>query len=194
MWNDMVRSSDVHDPIAVPASKLPEMLMKGHCPNVYFGKISLTAKWVCKLFRSDVARSGLINEEAYVRPMRTAVIYSSKTGNTKAAAEYIAGRIGAEAIDVRSAPDVSSYDRIILGMGIYAGRPSKAMSEFIESNKDSLKGASMFVTCLYNEEKGAKQLQKIAEGFGIADAIFFNKVKKQFGAEDSKLEEYIRTL
>ena len=77
---------------------------------------------------------------------------------------------------------------------MYAGKPSKIMRKYVEANKDKLADASLFVTCLYNDDKGAKQLETIAESFGIADAIFFDHVKKQFGVEGSKLEEYIATL
>ena len=126
--------------------------------------------------------------------MTTAVIYASKTGTTKKVAEYIAGKIGAKAISIKENPDLASYDRIIIGTGVYAGKPSKVMRNYVEANKDKLANASLFVTCLYNDEKGAKQLEAIAESFGIADAIFFDHVKKQFGVEGSKLEEYIATL
>ena len=126
--------------------------------------------------------------------MTTAVIYVSKTGTTRKVAEYIAEKIGAEAIDVKNCTDISGYDRIILGTGVFAGRIPKAMRNFVEANKDSLSGASLFVTCLYNDEKGAKRLEGIANMFGIADAIFFDGAKKQIGVEGSKLEEYIKTL
>ena len=126
--------------------------------------------------------------------MTTAVIYASKFGKTKMAAEYIAGKIGAEAIDVKNCKDISGYDRIILGTGVYAGNAPKAFSEFVDANKDKLSNASLFVTCLYNDDKGAKQLEKLAQRYGIADAIFFDGVKKQIGVEGSKFEEYIKTL
>lgn len=126
--------------------------------------------------------------------MATAVIFSSKTGNTKAVATYIASKIGAELIDVKKGADLSKYDKIILGCGVYAGKPSKIMTKFVEENREKLASASLFVTCMYNDDKGAEQLERIATSFGIADAIFFDKAKKQIGAEDSKLEEYIKTL
>ncbi len=126
--------------------------------------------------------------------MTTAVIYSSKTGNTKKVAEYIAQRIGAEAINVKECGDISGYDKIILGCGVYAGKPAKVMTKFVEANKEKLSSASLFVTCLYNDDKGAKQLETIANNYGIADAIFFDRAKKQIGVEDSKLEEYITSL
>ncbi len=126
--------------------------------------------------------------------MTTAIIYVSKTGNTRKVAEYIASKINAEADDVKDGKDISGYDRIILGTGVFAGRIPKAMRNFVENNKEKLSNASLFVTCLYNDEKGAKQLEGIANLLGIADAIFFDGAKKQIGAEGSKLEEYIKTL
>ena len=126
--------------------------------------------------------------------MTTAVIYSSKFGSTKKVAEYIAQKIDAEAINVKDCKDISGYDRIIIGSGVYAGNPSKATIRFVEGNKDKLSSASLFLTCAYNDEKGANQLEAIAGKLGIADAIFFDKAKKQIGAEGSKLEEYIKSL
>ena len=126
--------------------------------------------------------------------MTTAIIYVSKTGTTRKVAEYIAGKIGAEPIDIKDCKDISGYDRIILGTGVFAGRIPKAMRNFVANNKEKLSAASLFVTCLYNDEKGAKQLEGIANLLGIADAIFFDGAKKQIGVEGSKLEEYIKTL
>ena len=126
--------------------------------------------------------------------MTTAVIYSSKFGSTRKVAEYIAQKIGAEAIDVKKCNDISNYDRIIIGSGVYAGKPSKAIRTFVGNNKEKLSAASLFVCCMYNDEKGAKQLENIANNLGIADAIFFDGAKKQIGTEGSKLEEYIKTL
>lgn len=126
--------------------------------------------------------------------MATAVIYASKFGNTKKTAEYIANKIGGEAIEVSDDLDISKYDKIILGTGIYAGKPAKSMTSFVNKNKGKLSGSSLFVSCMYNDDKGAKQLEKIASEMGIADAIFFNKPKKQIGVADSKLETYIKSL
>lgn len=127
--------------------------------------------------------------------MTTAVIYASKFGATKAAAEHIAKSIGADCLNLKKdSIDLSKYDRIIIGTGIYAGKPAKAVSEFIETNKDAMSTASLFVSCMYNDDKGDKQLENVANSLGIADAIYFNKVKAQIGVKGSKLEEYIRSL
>lgn len=126
--------------------------------------------------------------------MTTAVIYASKTGSTKKVAEYIALKLKGKAFDVKENIDVSEYDRIIIGSGVYAGSPSKSISGFVDKNKTALKTASLFLCCMYDGEKGAGQLEKIANSLGIADAIYFNHAKKQIGDANSKLEMYIASL
>ncbi len=126
--------------------------------------------------------------------MSKIVIYTSKLGGTRKVAEYIASKIGAEAVQLNDDIDLSKYDKIILGSGVYAGKTSKAMTAFIDAHKEQLKDASLFVCCMFDGDKGAKQLEKISEATGIADAIFFTKTKAQMEKEDSKLNEYIKTL
>lgn len=126
--------------------------------------------------------------------MASVVIYTSKTGGTKKVANYIASKIGAEAIQLTDDTDPSKYDKIILGSGVYAGKVSKAMMTFIEAHKEQLKDASLFVCCMFDGDKGAKQLEKISEATGISDVIFFTKPKAQMEKEESKLNEYIKTL
>jgi len=124
----------------------------------------------------------------------TAVIYASKTGSTKKAAEYIAAKINGTAINVKEKIDLTKYDRIIIGSGVYGGKPAKAISEFVQTNKSQLTTASLFLCCMFNDDKGDKQLEKIANELGMADAIYFNKVKSQIGDDSSKLGMYISSL
>ena len=125
--------------------------------------------------------------------MKTAVVYSSKLGNTKLAAEKIARAIGADIFKLGTdTVDVSQYERVILATGVYAGKISKAMDEYISNN--DVKKASLVVTCMYKGEKGAKQLEDISNRYGIADAIFFNKADIKSESDDSKLAEYIKSL
>ena len=125
--------------------------------------------------------------------MKSAVIYTSKLGNAKKVAERIAKALDADLIKIgKEKIDISGYDRIIVGSGVYAGSISKAMDRFITEN--DLKNASLFVTCAYNDDKGADQLEKIANRYGIADAIFFNKCDIKSESEDSKLNAYIKSL
>ena len=126
--------------------------------------------------------------------MVTAVIYASKTGSTKKAAEYIASKINGTAINVKEKIDLTKYDRIIIGSGVYGGKPAKSISEFVRINKSALAAASLFLCCMFDNEKGDKQLEKIANELGIADATYFNKVKGQIGDDSSKLGTYISSL
>ncbi|MFA6710705.1 MAG: flavodoxin domain-containing protein [Candidatus Methanomethylophilaceae archaeon] len=126
--------------------------------------------------------------------MATAVIYASKTGSTEKAAEYIASKINGTAINVKQKIDPTKYDRIIIGSGVYGGKPAKAISEFVRNNKTALTTASLFLCCMFDKEKGDRQLEKIADELGIADAIYFNKVKSQIGDDSSKLGTYISSL
>lgn len=125
--------------------------------------------------------------------MKTAVVYTSKVGNTKVAAEKIAKAIGADIFKLGTDDvDISQYERVILATGVYAGKISKAMDGFISQN--DVKKASLVITCMYKGEKGAKQLESISNRYGIADAIFFNKSDIRNESEDSKLAEYIKSL
>ncbi len=54
--------------------------------------------------------------------MDTIVIYKSKYGSTKAYAQWIAEELGCEAVDTKNIrpEDLSSYDTIVYGGGLYA--------------------------------------------------------------------------
>lgn len=54
--------------------------------------------------------------------MKAIVIYKTKYGSTKAYAQWIAGELGCDAVDAKSvkAEDLTEYDTIIYGGGLYA--------------------------------------------------------------------------
>lgn len=68
--------------------------------------------------------------------MKTAIIYSSKYGTTEKVAKIIAQRIEAEndvaliSLADTPAPDISGYEKIILGTSIYAGKSRANMRKF----------------------------------------------------------------
>lgn len=107
----------------------------------------------------------------------TAVVFASKMGKTKKTGEYIAKKLDADSIDLKKQPDagISSYDRIIIGTGIHAGKPYKSVVSFIEKNRSELSGktVSLYICCMYDEEKGQTQCEKVAKDLGVADAVFF---------------------
>ena len=73
--------------------------------------------------------------------------------------------------------DISGYDEIVFGTGVHAGKPYKQVKEFIEENKEALAGKKLFlfISCMYNDEKGDKQCETISNDFGISNAVYFNK-------------------
>ena len=112
--------------------------------------------------------------------MGKAVIYATgMTKNTKKLAEYIAKSIGAEIFNLKEITkiDISGYDEIVFGTGVHAGKPYKQVKEFIEENKEALAGKKLFlfISCMYNDEKGDKQCETISNDFGISNAVYFNK-------------------
>ncbi|MDE6132113.1 MAG: flavodoxin domain-containing protein [Oscillospiraceae bacterium] len=73
--------------------------------------------------------------------MKTVVVYKSKYGYTKKYAEWLAESLGCDIKENASLADVSGYDCIICGGGIYAGRINGA--KLIAKNLDKLSGKKL---------------------------------------------------
>jgi menaquinone-dependent protoporphyrinogen oxidase len=129
--------------------------------------------------------------------MSTLIIYSGGS-NTTAVAEYIAGKTSGKAVKVASAgsEDLSSYDSIVFGTRVHAGRIPKDLTEFVEANKSALSGknTAFYLCCMYNDEKGQKQVQGIAEGLGFSKYAFFNKAKKIIQEDNNEVDAFISKL
>lgn len=109
---------------------------------------------------------------------RTAVIYATSLGkHVQAVAEYIAKELDADIFNLKQQMDIelSGFDRIILGTGVHAGRPYSKMNEFVSTHREEIdsKKTSLFVCCMYNNEKGSMQAAKIADGYQVHDVTFF---------------------
>jgi len=125
--------------------------------------------------------------------MKTIVIYASKMGSTRKVAEYIAGKIDSGSVDLKADPnpDVSGFDRIILGTGVYASRTSKRLDAFIKGADLSGKDVRVFVCCKLSGEKGDKQIKQISEKFGFPAVYFAGKDKD---APSSAIDGFIAGL
>ena len=130
--------------------------------------------------------------------MSTIIIYASTNGNTKAVAEYIAKKTGGEAVAVSDAKnkDLSSYDTIVIGGRVWAGGVPKDLVEYAKNNKDIIaqKNSAFYICCMYNDEKGQKQCDKLAAEFGIAKHAFFNKGKKLVQGDAKVIDDFIATF
>jgi flavodoxin len=90
------------------------------------------------------------------------VLYFSKGGNTRNLADAIAGELGVTAEDVGS----SSMDRnarvILLGSGVYKGKPGRDLIEFIETHDFRGRRVRIFSTSWLTGENAFA---------GVADAL-----------------------
>lgn len=115
------------------------------------------------------------------------------SGNTKAVAEYIANATGGKAIDVKNVPqDISGYDTIIIGSRIHAGKVSKKIQGFVESQRDKFvnKKVGFFICGMFSGDKGDKQLVDASEALGIAYGKYFVGGKKLV-KEPAPIDEFI---
>ncbi len=76
--------------------------------------------------------------------MKTAIIFSSKHGTTAKVALMLAEKLGRENITLinlikEKCNNLNSYDAIILGTSIYAGRPIRKTKKFAKKNLKILK-------------------------------------------------------
>lgn len=127
----------------------------------------------------------------------TAIIFSSGvTGKTKKTGKYIAKALDADLFDLKKQTtiDLTAYNKLIFGTGIHAGKPYKALVSFLENNKDEIakKKTSLFICCLFDEEKGQKQCDGVSETLGISDAVFFSgKTEKNEEGFETIVDDFI---
>ncbi|MBR2254600.1 MAG: hypothetical protein IJ856_02105 [Candidatus Methanomethylophilaceae archaeon] len=132
---------------------------------------------------------------------RTAVIYASGfTKNTKKLAEYMARKTDADIFNLKEQTDIDlkDFDTVVIGTGIHAGNPYKPAVDFIEKNRDVLssKKLKIFVSCMYNGEKGDRQKDALGETFGFPVAAYFNKKAENMNEEGfpAAVDEFIADL
>ena len=128
--------------------------------------------------------------------MNAIIVYSGGS-NTTAVAQYIAEKTGGKAVTVPGTAEIdfSAYDKVIIGTRVRAGKVPSDISEFVAKNKASFEGkAAFFLCCMYNDDKGQRQLDKIASQMGIQKAVFFNKGKKIVKEAGNLVDDFIASL
>ncbi|UAL07035.1 MAG: flavodoxin domain-containing protein [Candidatus Methanogranum gryphiswaldense] len=126
-----------------------------------------------------------------------AVIYASSiTGNTKKTGKYIADALKADTFDLKKQTviDLKGYKQIVFGTGIHAGKPYSPLVKFLEKNKADLTGkkVSLYICCMFDDEKGEKQCATVSTTLGIADAAFFcGKGEKDEAGFEKKVDDFI---
>jgi menaquinone-dependent protoporphyrinogen oxidase len=99
--------------------------------------------------------------------MKTLIVYASKHGCAKKAAEKLGEAFddGAEVNDIRSITkiDIADFDRIIIGGSIHAGRIQKDVRNFIQNNLAQLleKQIGLYICCMEEGERADKEFTNV---------------------------------
>jgi len=88
--------------------------------------------------------------------MKTLIIYTSKHGSTGKIANYIKDKLNGDSINLLESPcpSLNEYSQVVIGGSVYYKAIDPKLSEFIETNLDSLlnKKVALFLVCLSNSK------------------------------------------
>ncbi len=94
---------------------------------------------------------------------KTAVVFCSEYGSTKRYATYIAEKLQADLLSIEDAKDVSSYDTIVYGGGIYAGALNG--HEWLKKNQEALCNKKLIIfTCGISDPNNETNRENIQKG------------------------------
>ncbi len=83
--------------------------------------------------------------------MKPIVVYSTRSGNTKKAAEAIASELNCPCLRITSdssTVDISDYDIVFIGTGIYKGQPNQDLLGYLQTMRlNGKKQFALFMTC-----------------------------------------------
>ncbi len=126
--------------------------------------------------------------------MRTAVIYSSKTGNTKKVAEAIlegAGE-GAELVSAETPVNPCEYDLLFVGYWVDKGMPDEKSRKLMESITESKVALFATLGAYPDSDHAVSCLEKGRETLGQGCTVLDTFICQ--GAIDPKLIEWMKTL
>ncbi|MBU3143690.1 flavodoxin domain-containing protein [Clostridium sp. CF012] len=115
--------------------------------------------------------------------MKTLIVYGSKHGATEKCSKALKNKLHGEVVIVNikkdAIPDINSFDSIVIGGSIYAGRIQKEIREFSFKNASILKNKKIgfFVCCMSEGEKAISQLNDSLPNELLSMAI----AKEHFG-------------
>jgi menaquinone-dependent protoporphyrinogen IX oxidase len=91
---------------------------------------------------------------------KTAVIFCSEYGSTKRYAAYIAEKLQAELFSTKEIKDLSPYETIVFGGGIYAGALNGV--DWLKKNQGVLHNKKLIIfTCGISDPREPKNLERI---------------------------------
>jgi len=126
--------------------------------------------------------------------MKTAIIYSSKTGNTKKIAEAIKNSIECECqlFAVNETPKIDDFDLIFFGAWVDKGMPDTKALEFMKTIKNKKVALFMTLGAYPDSDHAKKSIQKGIDSFGDNCEIVDTFICQ--GAIDPKLMEWMKKL
>lgn len=118
--------------------------------------------------------------------MKRIIIYATKYGCTEKAVRLLQSKISREikAVNVarEKAPDLSSFDTVILGGPIYVGKMHAALSAYMQQNREALKEKRLALFVCAGEQDPALMEKQLASAF---PEELYNRatVREVFGGE-----------
>jgi menaquinone-dependent protoporphyrinogen IX oxidase len=129
-----------------------------------------------------------------------AILFGSRYGSTRDASLWISEGMGgiAEVIDARENPDLTSFEYVVVGSGIYRGKIETPLGEYLAKNLPSIssKIKALFIVCGAGDSPRAQPyldgLAKACQARPSLIRIFSGRItKKLLNEEDYKLEEEV---
>jgi flavodoxin len=141
-----------------------------------------------------------INQKALIEFMNAAVVYFSRTGNTKRLAEAIANEAKAPLFNITATQpsDIEGFDLLILGTPVEGAGPAKEIQAFT-ANMNPVQGkkAIVFCTCrVFGNARTNKALEKALSAKGYETILGVSKKVKPNQEPDFSdvLKEVKKTL
>jgi menaquinone-dependent protoporphyrinogen oxidase len=129
-----------------------------------------------------------------------AILFGSRYGSTRDASLWISEGMGgiADAFDARENPDLSSFDNIIVGSGIYMGKIDQHLETYLMGNSVLISNriTALFIVCGAGDSPRAQAfldvLAKSCQAKPPLAKIFPGRVTKRLlSKEDYKIEEEV---
>jgi len=129
-----------------------------------------------------------------------AILFGSRYGSTRDASLWISEGMGgiADVFDARENPDLSSFDHIMVGSGIYSGKIDQPLETYLMRNSASISNRikALFIVCGAGDSPRAQVfidvLAKSCQAKPLLVKIFSGRITKRLlNKEDYKIEEEV---
>lgn len=129
-----------------------------------------------------------------------AVLFGSRYGSARDAAVWISEGMGgiADVFDARENPDLSAFDAVIVGSGIYSGKIDQNLAAYLAKNAPAFSSRvkALYIVCGQGDTPTARGfVEQLAKACGVTPAltkIFPGRLTKRLlTPEDDKIEEAV---